>query len=152
MRIRVLGCSGGIGAGSRTSALLIDRDVLIDAGTGIGDLALEDLDGRNIPIASRVIRVAKDFERFLNVGLSSEEAKLRLRAKDRWYDPAVLTALDAQLLDEAAESGMPVTLSVLKGNPARHLYERLGFRIHEESDRSWTMRWQPSSESKRSTT
>ncbi|NIV17995.1 MAG: MBL fold metallo-hydrolase [Woeseiaceae bacterium] len=44
MRIRVLGCSGGIGAGSRTSALLVDNDVLIDAGTGIGDLSLEDLD------------------------------------------------------------------------------------------------------------
>lgn len=44
MRIRVLGCSGGIGAGSRTTALLIDDDVLIDAGTGIGDLALGDID------------------------------------------------------------------------------------------------------------
>jgi len=44
MRIRILGCSGGIGAGSRTSAMLIDDDVLIDAGTGIGDLALKDLD------------------------------------------------------------------------------------------------------------
>jgi len=44
MRIRILGCSGGIGAGSRTSAMLIDDDVLIDAGTGIGDLALDDLD------------------------------------------------------------------------------------------------------------
>ena len=44
MRIRILGCSGGIGAGSRTSAMLVDNDVLIDAGTGIGDLALEDLD------------------------------------------------------------------------------------------------------------
>ncbi len=44
MRIRVLGCSGGIGAGSRTSALLIDDDVLIDAGTGIGDLELSDID------------------------------------------------------------------------------------------------------------
>lgn len=43
MRIRTLGCSGGIGAGSRTSAMLVDNDVLIDAGTGIGDLALEDL-------------------------------------------------------------------------------------------------------------
>ena len=43
MRIRTLGCSGGIGAGSRTSALLIDNDVLIDAGTGIGDLGLDDL-------------------------------------------------------------------------------------------------------------
>jgi len=44
MRIRVLGCSGGIGAGARTSAMLIDNDVLIDAGTGIGDLELGDLD------------------------------------------------------------------------------------------------------------
>jgi len=44
MRIRVLGCSGGIGAGARTSAMLIDNDVLIDAGTGIGDLDLSDLD------------------------------------------------------------------------------------------------------------
>ncbi len=44
MRIRVLGCSGGIGAGARTSAMLIDNDVLIDAGTGIGDLDLVDLD------------------------------------------------------------------------------------------------------------
>ncbi len=44
MRIRVLGCSGGIGAGARTTALLVDDDVLIDAGTGIGDLELESLD------------------------------------------------------------------------------------------------------------
>ena len=43
MRIRILGCSGGIGAGSRTSALLIDDDVLIDAGTGIGDLELDEI-------------------------------------------------------------------------------------------------------------
>lgn len=44
MRIRVLGCSGGIGAGARTTALLIDDDVLIDAGTGVGDLELSDID------------------------------------------------------------------------------------------------------------
>lgn len=43
MLIRILGCSGGIGAGSRTSAMLIDNDVLLDAGTGLGDLSLEDL-------------------------------------------------------------------------------------------------------------
>jgi len=43
MRIRILGCSGGIGAGSRTSSMLIDDDILLDAGTGIGDLSLSDL-------------------------------------------------------------------------------------------------------------
>ena len=43
MKIRVLGCSGGIGGGLRTTALLVDDDVLIDAGTGVGDLSLEQL-------------------------------------------------------------------------------------------------------------
>ncbi len=40
MHIHVLGCSGGIGPGLRTTALLIDGQVLIDAGTGVGDLDL----------------------------------------------------------------------------------------------------------------
>jgi ribonuclease BN (tRNA processing enzyme) len=44
MRIRVLGCSGGIGAGAQTTAMLVDNDVLIDAGTGIGDLDLAEID------------------------------------------------------------------------------------------------------------
>lgn len=43
MKIRVLGCSGGIGGSLRTTALLVDQDVLIDAGTGVGDLSLESL-------------------------------------------------------------------------------------------------------------
>lgn len=43
MRIRILGCSGGVGAGRRTTALQLDDDILIDAGTGVGDLDIEAL-------------------------------------------------------------------------------------------------------------
>ena len=43
MRIRVLGCSGGIGGSLRTTAFLVDDDILVDAGTGVGDLPLESL-------------------------------------------------------------------------------------------------------------
>jgi ribonuclease BN (tRNA processing enzyme) len=44
MRIRVLGCSGGIGgANLRTTSLLVDDDILIDAGTGVGDLSIAEL-------------------------------------------------------------------------------------------------------------
>ena len=43
MQIRVLGCSGGIAAGCRTTAFLIDDDLLVDAGTGLGDLSLDEL-------------------------------------------------------------------------------------------------------------
>lgn len=41
MRIQVLGCSGGIGNGAQTTALLVDDDILIDAGTGVADLSLD---------------------------------------------------------------------------------------------------------------
>lgn len=44
MKLRVLGCSGGIGGRLlRTTSMLLDRDVLIDAGTGVGDLPLAEL-------------------------------------------------------------------------------------------------------------
>lgn len=41
MELKVLGCSGGVGGQLRTTTLLIDDDVLIDAGTGLGDLNLQ---------------------------------------------------------------------------------------------------------------
>lgn len=40
---RVLGCSGGIGDSRRTSSFLLNESTLIDAGTGVGDLLLQDL-------------------------------------------------------------------------------------------------------------
>jgi phosphoribosyl 1,2-cyclic phosphodiesterase len=43
MKIRILGASGGIGAQARTTSLLVDQDILIDAGTGVGYLALDEL-------------------------------------------------------------------------------------------------------------
>lgn len=43
MQIRVLGCSGAIAAGDKTTAFLLDADILIDAGTGVGDLSLDEL-------------------------------------------------------------------------------------------------------------
>ena len=43
MKIRVLGCSGSIAAGCRTTSFLVDDDLLIDAGTGVGDLTLDEM-------------------------------------------------------------------------------------------------------------
>ncbi len=44
MQLRVLGCSGGIGGlQNRTTSFLLDQDILIDAGTGVGDLSLAEL-------------------------------------------------------------------------------------------------------------
>jgi len=43
MQLRILGCSGGIGGDLRTTAMLLDHDTLIDAGTGVGDLSINEL-------------------------------------------------------------------------------------------------------------
>jgi ribonuclease BN (tRNA processing enzyme) len=43
MKLRILGCSGGIGGDLRTTSMLLDSDVLIDAGTGVGDLSIAQL-------------------------------------------------------------------------------------------------------------
>jgi len=43
MKLRILGCSGGIGGNMRTTSMLLDHDVLIDAGTGVGDLSLAEM-------------------------------------------------------------------------------------------------------------
>lgn len=44
MKLRILGCSGGIGGRSqRTTAMLLDQDILIDAGTGAADLSIAEL-------------------------------------------------------------------------------------------------------------
>jgi ribonuclease BN (tRNA processing enzyme) len=44
MKVRILGCSGGIGGRHlRTTALQVDHDVLVDCGTGVGDLSIAEL-------------------------------------------------------------------------------------------------------------
>lgn len=43
MQIKILGCSGGVGGNLRTTSMLVDADILIDAGTGVGDLSMNEL-------------------------------------------------------------------------------------------------------------
>lgn len=79
MRIQILGCSGGIGAGLRTTSLLIDEVILIDCGTGVGDLGIEALSKiRHVflthvhvdHIAALPLLVATLFERFMRQPLT----------------------------------------------------------------------------------
>jgi cAMP phosphodiesterase len=43
MKLKILGSSGGIGGDLRTTSMLLDHDILIDAGTGVGDLSIDAL-------------------------------------------------------------------------------------------------------------
>jgi ribosomal protein S18 acetylase RimI-like enzyme len=49
------------------------------------------------------------------------------------------TALVRLAMAEAKQVGLPLNLRVLKGNPAKNLYIRLGFQVIEETDTHFRM-------------
>jgi GNAT superfamily N-acetyltransferase len=49
------------------------------------------------------------------------------------------TAIIKTILTQASREGIPVNLQVLKVNPARHLYERLGFVVTGETTTHYLM-------------
>ena len=55
------------------------------------------------------------------------------------------SALVSSLQKEASSRGVPLRLQVLKVNPAKAFYERLGFRIEEESEYFFHMQCSSSS-------
>ncbi len=51
------------------------------------------------------------------------------------------TVVMKKLIADAERDHQPVLLDVVKINPARRLYERLGFRVTDEDDRKFHMRF-----------
>ena len=57
----------------------------------------------------------------------------------RW---GIGTEVMHRLIDEATRGGRAMTLGVVKANPARRLYERLGFKVTHEDEHKLYMRRQ----------
>lgn len=53
------------------------------------------------------------------------------------------TAVIKSILADSREKGRPVILQVLRSNPARALYERLGFSVYAETPTHFKMRKEP---------
>jgi ribonuclease BN (tRNA processing enzyme) len=90
MNIRVLGCSGSIAAGSRTTAFLLDDDVLIDAGSGVGDLTLEEM-----ARIDHILISHSHLDHVLSIGLLADSVLRVRRAAGR--PPIQVHALGATL-------------------------------------------------------
>ena len=75
--VRVLGCSGAIAAGCRTTSFLLGDAVLIDAGTGVGDLTLEEL-----AAIDHILISHSHLDHVLSIGLLADSV-MRLRAARR---------------------------------------------------------------------
>jgi ribonuclease BN (tRNA processing enzyme) len=78
MNFHVLGCSGAIAAGCKTTAFLLDDDILIDAGTGVGDLALDDL-----ARVDHILVSHSHLDHVLSIGLLADSVMRLRKAQNR---------------------------------------------------------------------
>jgi ribonuclease BN (tRNA processing enzyme) len=90
MQIRVLGCSGSIAAGSRTTSFLVDGDLLIDAGTGVGDLTLDEMAG-----VDHIFITHSHLDHVLSIGLLADTVTRKRVALSR--PPVQVHALPATI-------------------------------------------------------
>ena len=152
MQIRVLGCSGSIAAGSRTTSFLLDDDVLIDAGTGVGDLTLEEMARIDHILVSH-----SHLDHVLAIGLLADSVTRRRDALDRppvrvHALAATIAALKLHLFNgviwpdftrlpsparpvlafEPIEVGQTITLGRRRVEvlPAAHTVPAVGFALH----------------------
>lgn len=93
------------------------------------------------------VRLAIDVEGTLGGFVDLDESPERIRVENIELLPAhqnrgIGTALLVSVQQRAAGRNLPVTLQVLKVNPARRLYERLGFRLTGETETHYQMAWQ----------
>ncbi len=148
MRLRVLGCSGGIGGRHlRTTSFLVDADILIDAGSGVGDLTLAELSQvdhifvthshldhvTSIPFL--VDTVGGMRSRPINVYATRPTIEIlrnHLFNWAIWPDFTEIPSAEAPFMRyQEIELGKPVTLAgrIITPIPARHTVPAVGYHL-----------------------
>lgn len=111
-----------------------------------------ELSGEQLSLDDQRQRVLQDFDSIqiaTRAGMDIGMMKVIRRAK-AWHLVQIQIAPDYQslglggllirdLLKSAREARVPVALSVLKVNPAKRLYDRLGFTVVAEKEHSYEM-------------
>lgn len=147
MRLQVLGCSGGLGAGLQTSTLRIDDDVLIDAGTGVCGLGADDMGGvRHIFLTHSHLDHVAGIPLLLDSAFDGLDLPVTVYAQAPtlqalrehifnnviWPDFARLPSADAPVLRyQVLQPGEVLDLGGRRFEmmPARHVVPAVGYRV-----------------------
>ena len=147
MKLRILGCSGGIGGDLRTTSMLLDSDVLIDAGTGVGDLSVAQLTlidhifvthshmdhVASIPFLADTVGWMRD--KAITIYATRETLAIlreHLFNWKLWPDfSQIPDAAKPMLRYQAIEVGVPVSLGgrTVTALPANHVVPAIGFHV-----------------------
>lgn len=147
MKLRILGCSGGISGNLRTTSMLLDEDVLIDAGTGVGDLSLTELSAIDhifvthshmdhvacIPFLVDTVNPMRD--RPLTVHATAETLDILRQHLFNWKLWPDFTRIpdeaDPYMRYETLEVGKPVNVGgrMITALPANHTVPAVGFHL-----------------------
>ncbi len=110
--------------------------------------------GDNFNLGTQSKRIMKEYESIKIVRSDNQDIgmfKVK-RNSDKWeiiqiqllpdyQHMGIGTKLIQELQMEASQQSAAIFLSVLKVNPAKRLYERLGFEVIQEKEKSYTMRY-----------
>jgi ribosomal protein S18 acetylase RimI-like enzyme len=89
----------------------------------------------------RIVTLGNTDIGMLKVDRGADDWKLvQMQLLPAYQRRGIGTRIIADLLATARRKRVPVTLKVLKVNPAKRLYERLGFRVTAETKHSYEMR------------
>lgn len=95
---------------------------------------------------AQLVYLGEEFVGLFKVSRTGREWMLvQVQVAPGWQGRGLGEALVRRLQEEAAAQRCCVVLDVLKGNPARRLYERLGFVVESESEGGleYRMRYRP---------
>lgn len=159
MKVRVLGCSGSIAQGSRTTSFLVDDDVLVDAGTGVGDLTLEELSRIDHVLISHshldhIVSIPLLADAVSRLRRAREKAAIRVHALPQtlaamrqhvfngiiWPDFTTLPEPGAPAISlHPVEVGQSLHLGRREYRvlPAKHTVPAVGFAARAAADQPW---------------
>lgn len=96
IRLRLLGCNGGIGGDCRSTCYALDDTILIDAGTGISSLSLEQM--------ARIDHIVLTHSHFDHIAclplIADSVTALRKTPIQVWALPAVLDILKQHIFND----------------------------------------------------
>jgi len=148
MKLRVLGCSGGIGGDLSTTSFILDGHIMLDCGTGISNLSLHEMQQiRSIyfthshldHVAGLPLLIDSIFDTLLECPLMVYGTQATLDALQKhifnnviWPDFAVIPTLDTAVIQfHAIEPGQTYEVDGynLEIIPVNHVIPTVGYHI-----------------------